>query len=74
MLDLPNRWSDVEHESMNVCATTDKHESTIIDLCTSNTKFGFLIKFTQNLKFLKGFFRFKNLIFPLFEVAFIVCE
>ena len=47
---LPNRWSDVEHESMNVCATTDKHESTIFDLCTSNTKFGFLIKFTQNLK------------------------
>lgn len=46
---LPNRWSDVEHESINVCATTDRHESTIFDLCISNTKFGFLIKFTQNL-------------------------
>lgn len=29
---LPNLWSDVEHESINVCATTDKHESTIFDL------------------------------------------
>jgi len=34
---------------MNVCATTDKHESTMFDLYTSNTKSGFLITLTQNL-------------------------
>lgn len=48
---IPKRWSDVEHESMKVCATTDKHESTMFDLWISKTKFGFLIKLTQNLKF-----------------------
>jgi len=34
---------------MKVCATTERQESTMLDLPRSNTKFGFLIKFTQNL-------------------------
>lgn len=45
----PSLWSDVEQLSMNVCATTDRHESTIFDLWMSKTKFGFLIRLTQNL-------------------------
>jgi hypothetical protein len=45
---LPSLWSDVEQESMNVCATTERQESTILDLWISNTKFGFFIKLTQN--------------------------
>lgn len=45
---LPNLWSDVEQESMKVCATTERQESTILDLWISNTKFGFFIKLTQN--------------------------
>jgi len=40
---LPSLWSDVEQESMKVCATTERQESTILDLWISNTKFGFLI-------------------------------
>lgn len=45
---LPSLWSDVEQESMKVCATTERQESTILDLWISNTKFGFLIRLTQN--------------------------
>lgn len=47
---LPRRCSDVEHESMKVWATTDKHASVILLLCISNTNCGFLITFTQNRK------------------------
>jgi hypothetical protein len=35
---------------MKVCATTERQESTMLDLPRSNTKFGFLIRFTQNLR------------------------
>ena len=35
---------------MKVCATTDRHESTILAFPRSNTKLVFLIRFTQNLK------------------------
>ena len=35
---------------MKVCATTERQESTMFDLPRSNTKFGFLIRFTQNLQ------------------------
>lgn len=47
---MPRRCSDVEHESMKVWATTDKHASVILLLCISNTNCGFLITFTQNRK------------------------
>lgn len=47
---VPNLWSDVEQLSINVCATTDKHESTMLDLCISKIKFGFFIRLTQNLR------------------------
>lgn len=46
---LPSLWSFIEHESINVWAITDKHESTVGVLLISNMKSGFLIKFTQNL-------------------------
>lgn len=46
---LPSLWSEVEHESINVWAITDKHESTVGVLSMSNMKSGFLMKFTQNL-------------------------
>ena len=48
--DLPSWWSDVLQASMKVCATTLRHESTMLALPRSNTKFGFLIRFTQNLQ------------------------
>ena len=35
---------------MKVCATTLRHESTMFAFPRSNTKFGFLIRFTQNLQ------------------------
>lgn len=47
---LPSLWSEVEHESMKVWATTDRQESTMFDLWMSNTKLGFLMRFTQNLR------------------------
>lgn len=46
---LPSLWSEVEHESINVWAITDKHESTVVVLSISNMKSGFFMKFTQNL-------------------------
>uniref|UniRef100_A0A8C0Y831 Uncharacterized protein n=1 Tax=Cyprinus carpio carpio TaxID=630221 RepID=A0A8C0Y831_CYPCA len=45
---LPRRCSDVEHESMKVCATTDRQASVMLLLWMSNTNCGFLITFTQN--------------------------
>lgn len=47
---LPSLCSLSEQLSMNIWATTDKQASTIFDLCISNTKSGFLITFTQNLR------------------------
>lgn len=46
---LPSLWSEVEHESINVWAITDKQESTVAVLSISNMKSGFFMKFTQNL-------------------------
>ena len=48
--DLPSWWSEVLQASMKVCATTLRHESTMFAFPRSNTKFGFLIRFTQNLQ------------------------
>ena len=48
--DVPSWWSDVLQASMKVCATTLRHESTMLAFPRSNTKFGFLIRFTQNLQ------------------------
>ena len=48
--DVPSWWSDVLQASMKVCATTLRHESTMFAFPRSNTKFGFLIRFTQNLQ------------------------
>lgn len=45
---FPRRCSVVEHESMNVCAMTLKHASTVTVLLMSKIKSGFLMKFTQN--------------------------
>jgi len=45
---LPSRCSCSEQLSMKIWATTDRHESTICDLWTSNRNSGFLIMFTQN--------------------------
>ena len=47
---VPSWWSDVLQASMKVCATTLRHESTMFAFPRSNTKFGFLIRFTQNLQ------------------------
>ena len=47
---VPSWWSDVLQASMKVCATTLRHESTMLAFPRSNTKFGFLIRFTQNLQ------------------------
>src|SRR5690625_4129216 len=44
---LPSRWSDDEHESIRVCAITDRFESTVGVLWMSTMKLGFLMKFTQ---------------------------
>lgn len=44
---LPKRCSVVEHESMNVCAITLRHASTVTVLLISNMKSGFFMKFTQ---------------------------
>ena len=46
---LPSLCSLSEQLSMNIWATTDRQASTMLDLCMSNTKSGFLITFTQNL-------------------------
>jgi len=46
---------------MKVCATTERQESTILDLWISNTKFGFLIRLTQNRR---GKLKKKKLIHP----------
>lgn len=46
---FPSRCSAVEQASMNVCAITLKHASTVGVLLMSNMKSGFLMKFTQNL-------------------------
>lgn len=46
---FPSLWSEVEQESIKVCAITDKQESTVGVLSISNMKSGFFIKFTQNL-------------------------
>ena len=45
---LPRRCSYVAQLSIRVCATTDRHESTTIDLSTSNTTSAFVMMFTQN--------------------------
>ena len=65
---LPSWWSDVLQASMKVCATTERHESTIFALPRSNTKLGFFIRLTQNLVskkingkfFLKSFFTWEE--------------
>ena len=49
-LTFPSLCSEVEQLSMKVCATTERQESTMWGLWISNTKSGFLIMFTQNLK------------------------
>ena len=46
---IPSWWSDVLQASMKVWATTLRQESTMLAFPRSNTKFGFLIRFTQNL-------------------------
>ena len=45
---LPSRGSDEEHESISVCAITDRFESIVAVLLMSTMKLGFLIKLTQN--------------------------
>lgn len=45
---FPSLCSEVEHESIKVWATTDKHASVMLLLWMSNTNWGFLITFTQN--------------------------
>lgn len=44
---LPRRCSEVEQESIKVCATTDRQASVMLLLWMSNTNWGFLITFTQ---------------------------
>ncbi|CAB1346210.1 unnamed protein product, partial [Coregonus sp. 'balchen'] len=44
------RCSEVEQESMKVWATTDRQASVMLLLWMSNTNWGFLITFTQNLR------------------------
>ena len=46
---LPSCWSDVLQASMKVWATTERQLSTMLALPRSNTKFGFLMRLTQNL-------------------------
>ena len=47
---FPSLCSEVEQESMKVWATTDRQASVMLFLWMSNTNWGFLITFTQNLR------------------------
>lgn len=51
ILTCPKSDSVMAQLSMKVCAIVDKLASTISDLLMSNTNSGFLMIFTQNLKF-----------------------
>lgn len=44
---MPSLCSDVEQESMKVCATTDRQASVMLLLWMSKTNCGFFITFTQ---------------------------
>lgn len=48
VLTRPNLWSAIVQESMKVCAMTRSTASTLSDVCTSKTNWGFLIMLIQN--------------------------
>lgn len=50
VLTRPNLWSAIVQESMKVCAMTRSTASTLSDVCTSKTNWGFLMILIQNRK------------------------
>lgn len=48
VLTRPNLWSAIVQESMKVCAMTRSTASTLSDVCTSKTNWGFLMMLIQN--------------------------
>lgn len=48
ILTRPSLWSAMVQESMKVCAMTRSTASTLSDVCTSKTNWGFLMMLIQN--------------------------